>query len=102
MAECMIEELESLKTDAIEEVTRCATLEELQAVETRFLGKKGSLTQILKTLGKQPPEERKKIGALSNKIKQEISAAISERDEVLSDALESARRSMAKIKEMGL
>lgn len=51
----------------------------LENAKARFLGKQGSLTEILKGLGKLAPEMRKQEGARINQIKQQIEALLTER-----------------------
>ena len=55
----------------------------LDEVRVQFLGKKGKLTQLLKTLGKLTPEERPAAGAEINKAKEQVQALISECKEKL-------------------
>ncbi|MDO8340867.1 MAG: phenylalanine--tRNA ligase subunit alpha, partial [Candidatus Woesebacteria bacterium] len=57
-----------------------ANLEEAKA---RYLGKDGSLTGLLKGLGKLPAEERKSAGGAINKAKEQIEALLSDRREAL-------------------
>ena len=48
----------------------------LEQVKARYLGKSGELTELLKQLGKLPPEERKTAGAAINGLKTEVTALI--------------------------
>ncbi|MBV1920744.1 MAG: phenylalanine--tRNA ligase subunit alpha [Pseudomonadales bacterium] len=52
--------------------SKAANLQELEKVKTDFLGKKGELTQQLKSLGKLPADERPLAGAAINKAKQAV------------------------------
>ena len=72
----MTEELISLKDCALKEVSGLKTTDEINDLRIKFLGKKGQLTSILKNLGTLTPEERPKIGKLTNEIKTELDAAI--------------------------
>lgn len=58
----------------------------LDAVRVRYLGKKGELTGLLKTLGKLPAEERPAAGAEINKAKETLQADIAEKKANLSRA----------------
>ena len=49
---------------------------ELEQVKARFLGKSGELTELLKQLGKLPPEEKRNAGAVINQAKQQFEAAL--------------------------
>src|SRR6202043_844016 len=55
----------------------------LEAVRVSALGKKGAISELLKTLGTMSPEERKQNGPRINGLKDEVSAAIAVRREVL-------------------
>ena len=63
----------------------------LEAVRVAALGKSGSLTALLKTLGTLPPEERKTQGPLINGLKDRVNAALAARREALKDAALEAR-----------
>lgn len=52
---------------------------ELQEVRVRFLGKKGELTGIMKGMGKLPADQRPVVGALANKVKEELEALFQSR-----------------------
>ncbi|HAD04468.1 MAG: phenylalanine--tRNA ligase subunit alpha [Desulfuromonadales bacterium GWD2_61_12] len=51
----------------------------LQDVRVRFLGRKGELTALMKEMGALPPEERPAMGALVNRVKEEIEASFAAR-----------------------
>lgn len=63
----------------------------LQEVRVRFLGRKGELTAIMKQMGGLSPEERPLIGAVANRVKDEIESAFEARLSDLREA-EIARR----------
>ncbi|MFM9972283.1 MAG: phenylalanine--tRNA ligase subunit alpha [Burkholderiales bacterium] len=79
-------DVDALVTSAIEAFGRIADADELERVKAEFLGKTGSLTGLLKTLGKLPPEERKETGARINAAKDRIEAALTQRREALANA----------------
>ena len=58
----------------------------LEAAKARYLGKAGSLTELLKGLGKLDPEARKSAGAEINKAKAAIEALLSARRDALQQA----------------
>ncbi|MEW5889369.1 MAG: phenylalanine--tRNA ligase subunit alpha [Pseudomonadota bacterium] len=60
---------------------------QLEQVKARYLGKSGSLTELLKGLGKLPPEERKARGAAINSAKERIEAALQQRREAIRAAV---------------
>jgi phenylalanyl-tRNA synthetase alpha chain len=69
--------------DALAAVRGCADLQSLEQAKAAFLGKNGSLTELLKTLGAMPPEERKLAGARINEAKQAVESALKTRREQL-------------------
>jgi phenylalanyl-tRNA synthetase alpha chain len=58
----------------------------LEEAKARYLGKDGSLTILLKGLGKLPPEEKKSAGAAINVAKQAVESALAARREALKNA----------------
>ena len=54
-----------------------SSLQELDALRVHFLGKKGTLTSLLRSLGKMPPELRKQAGQQLNALRDEAEAKIS-------------------------
>src|ERR1700733_2100056 len=58
----------------------------LEAVRVAALGKNGSITALLKTLGTLPPEERKSRGPLINGLKDRVNAALLARREAFKRA----------------
>ena len=69
-------DLEALTVKAQSEIEAADNLEALDQVRVAYLGKKGELTSLLKTLGKLPPEERKTAGQDINRAKQAVQQAI--------------------------
>jgi phenylalanyl-tRNA synthetase alpha chain len=63
----------------------------LEAVRVGALGKQGSITALLKTLGAMTPEQRKSRGPLINGLKDRVNAALAERREAFKDAALEAR-----------
>ena len=89
-----IAHLESEITKAIADAGDEAALE---AVRVGALGKKGSVSQVMKSLGGMSPEERKEMGPRLNGLKQSIADAISARAETLRDAALNERLQHEKI-----
>ena len=77
--------------EALAEIRAALSLEALQEIKVRYLGKKGRLTQLFKEMKGLGPEERKARGQELNRIKQQIEAALAQREEELK-ALELARK----------
>lgn len=87
----------ALLSSALTAIQSCTTSAALEDQRVALLGKSGSITEQLKTLGKLPPEERKTAGAAINKIKDDIAAAIDAKKAELSTAELNARLANEKI-----
>ena len=81
----MLEELQQLKARAITELDSIGDLKELEEWRVRFLGRKGSLTFILRGLGVVPVEERRAIGAAANEVKAALETSLKEKEEWLKE-----------------
>lgn len=81
----MQEKLELLEKMAIEKLEQVKTKIELEEVRVEYLGKKGELTFLLKTLGGLLPEERKIIGKLANEVREKIENIIEEKQDELTE-----------------
>lgn len=68
--------LVKLKEDAILKIQQSKSLDELLATEKEYLGKTGSLNEILKGVKNLSPEEKPLIGKLANEIKKELEEKI--------------------------
>jgi phenylalanyl-tRNA synthetase alpha chain len=79
----MLERLSELQTEALDRIQEAATPEALEEVRVRFLGRKGSVTEILRGIGQATGDARKQLGKASNEVKQVISSAIEERRTLL-------------------
>ncbi len=64
--------LAALKEDATRAIASVDTLEELEQLRVSYLGKKGQLSQVLRGMGKLSSEERPRIGALANEVKEAL------------------------------
>jgi phenylalanyl-tRNA synthetase alpha chain len=62
-------QLETLQGTAISAIAQSTTLDDLEQLRVAYLGKKGELSQILKGMGKLGPEDRPRIGAIANEVK---------------------------------
>lgn len=83
----MLDTLNQIRLEAIEEINNAQNSEELSEIRTKFLGKKGKLTEVLKGLGKMEPEERKQVGQKANEIKSQLADLLDEREEeIISNA----------------
>jgi phenylalanyl-tRNA synthetase alpha chain len=76
-------QLEALQQEAQKAITLSDTLPKLEELRVTYLGKKGQLSQILRGMGKLSPEERPRIGALANEIKEELQTNLEKQQQQL-------------------
>ena len=79
----MKEQLEKIKSEALAKIDASDALEKLNEIRVAYLGKKGELTSVLKSMKDVAPEERPKVGQMVN----EVRALIEERLEETKTAL---------------
>ncbi len=72
----MEEQIAKIKENSIKEMSQCNDEKELNELKVKYLGKKGELTKVLRGMGALNSEERPVIGALVNKIRDELEALI--------------------------
>lgn len=87
----MKEQLEQIKNSAEAELSAAESMEALENIRIKYMGKKGELTAVLKGMGKLTPEERPVIGALANEIRQKLEKEIEEKKAAVMAALEEKR-----------
>ncbi len=68
----MRDQLAKLKEEALENIEHCQDLEELEQIQVKYLGRKGSITGLLRKTGTLPAEERPVFGKLANEVKTEL------------------------------
>jgi len=77
-----IMEMEVVCLSALNE---CASLQSLQELKVRFLGKTGELTGLLKSIKDLPPEERPTFGAKVNELRNKLESAFAEKQSQLKE-----------------
>ncbi len=86
-----MENLEPLANQARSAIAAAQDSGTLEQLRVDYLGKKGQLTNLLKSLGNLSSEDRPKAGALINVVKQELQELIGERKTALDAAAVKAR-----------
>jgi len=84
----MQEEIEKLKRQSQLELTNLLKETDIYQFKSRYLGRNGSLTQLIKLLKNVPPGERAAVGALINAFKNELEEQI---EQALSQVQAAAR-----------
>ena len=69
----------SLLAEALQAIEGSSDEKSLESLRVHYLGKKGTLTALLKSLGQLPPEERPEAGERINIAKQQVQQAIETR-----------------------
>lgn len=87
----MSDELRAIQERVEQGLAKARTLEALEQVRVASLGKKGSLTAIMRSMGRLPKEERPAMGQLANTVRANVEAAIGQRREQLAKAALEAR-----------
>ncbi|WP_027172754.1 phenylalanine--tRNA ligase subunit alpha [Methylobacterium sp. 10] len=90
-------DLETLEGDLLGQVGSASDEATLDAVRVAALGKKGSVSDLLKTLGSMTPDERKERGPLINGLRDRVQGAIATRREALTEAALEARLAAERI-----
>jgi len=86
-----VESVNQILKQALAEITASDELSVLDDLRVRYLGKKGEITALLKTLGSMEHEQRKAFGQAVNRAKGELAQAVSARKQVLEDLALNAR-----------
>ena len=92
MSNLPVEQLHSLRDEALAAIGAADTAESLEEVERTYLGKKGSIRKQMSMLGKLPAEERPGFGKAVNEVSNIVQAAFDER----LAGLQAARREMIR------
>jgi len=92
-----MENLDVLVSQALEAVSHADDVNALEQLRVHYLGKKGELTQVMKTLGNLSAEERPQAGALINAAKDQVQDALNSRKATLEQAALSAKLAAEKI-----
>ena len=68
----MQERLKKILEESKEQLKKASSLQEAEETRIKVLGKKGELTEILRSMGKLSPEERKELGQAANQVRAEV------------------------------
>lgn len=76
-------DISALRSELLSLVSAAQTLEALEQARLAALGKKGRITDIMKTIGALAAEERKNAGAAINTLRDEVTARLAEQEKIL-------------------
>lgn len=83
-----MEKLTSMKEEGLDNIANCQDVNQLQQLRVLYLGKKGPIQEIMKSMKDLPKEERPAFGQQVNEVKS-----------LLADAID-ARKAVLEVKEM--
>ena len=92
-----MDEIDHLGASLLADIAKAQDEAALEQVRIGALGKAGSISALLKTLGAMTPEERKEKGPLINGLRDQVQSALSARKDALAEAALEARLSAERI-----
>jgi phenylalanyl-tRNA synthetase alpha chain len=87
-------EIQDLREVALQEIKSAQGADDLEILRVKYLGRKGALTQILRSLGQLDPDARRRVGQEANAVKQALEEALAQ---ALTDLKAAARRAAAPV-----
>lgn len=87
----MKEQIKAVREQALAELSSLRLPKELEEFRVRVMGKKGTLTSLLRGMGGLPAEERPRMGQLVNEVRAELEAALEERASSVHKAQQASR-----------
>jgi phenylalanyl-tRNA synthetase alpha chain len=90
-------DMETLENSLMADIASAADEQSIEAVRVSALGKKGSVSELLKTLGSMTPEQRQLKGPAINGLKTRVTEALGARKSELRDAAITARLAAEKV-----
>lgn len=87
----MYEKLQQIKEETLRKLNDTKDEKELENLGISVLGRSGSLTEILRTMGKLEKDERAKVGKAANQVKKELEDAISAQRTHISEMMRQKR-----------
>ena len=81
-----VEEVKGIQDEALREIRQAQTPETLESLRVKYLGRKGALTQVLRSLKELVPEARRPVGQEANRVKAALETALDLRMSALKEA----------------
>jgi phenylalanyl-tRNA synthetase alpha chain len=75
----LIRQIEALGGEFAHQVSGLESEQDIRALQARYLGKKGSVSQLMKEMGAIDAEKRREVGAAFNRVKEQIEAEVARR-----------------------
>lgn len=80
----IVEEVNALRTATLDRIATAADTEALEVIRIEVVGKSGTLTSYLRSMGQVPKEERAEVGKTVNAVRNEVEAALESKKAALS------------------
>lgn len=80
----IVEEVNALRTSTLDRIATAADTESLEGIRIEVVGKSGTLTSYLRSMGQVPKEERAEVGKTVNAVRNEVEAALESKKAALS------------------
>ncbi len=93
----MQEKLNIMMEEAKAQLAQADSIADTEEIRVKVLGKKGQLTEILRSMGKLPPEEKKALGMAANKVKAEFEQLLTDKVKDLKEKEKAAKFAAEKI-----
>ncbi|MEA4988752.1 MAG: phenylalanine--tRNA ligase subunit alpha [Anaerovorax sp.] len=93
----MQNQLKAILEEAKEQLEEASNLGETEELRIKFLGKKGKLTEILRSMKSLSPEERKTLGQVANSTRGQIEAILEEKFAMMKDLQKTTKLKSEKI-----
>ena len=93
----MIDSAEKLTETTLNQIRSASSLEALEQIRVSVLGKKGSFTELMKSLGNASPDERRELGMKLNMFRDAIEAELKTQKDVLSNAALDAKLAAERV-----
>lgn len=93
----MKEKIEELRRQVLASLETLPDKKELEELRVRIMGKKGSLTELLRGMGALPAEDRPKVGQLVNQLRQELESKFDEQEAKMEQLIKEKRLQQEKL-----
>lgn len=87
----MLDKIKEIREAMEQELKNAVSADELRDLKVKYLGKKGSISELSKSMGKLSAEERPKAGQLVNELRNALEENLTRRQQELADKLLEAR-----------
>lgn len=97
MALVIEQQIEDIREAALKALNEAADLGALEAVRVKYLGRKGELTRLLRSMGDVSPEERPRLGKIVNEVRSLLEQELEKRRVVLAEEAKAKRLEAERI-----